>query len=82
MSLAVSLMSLTMSPVSLPRLEASKLRREAHEAVHGEDMWLRWLEIQGYDRCEGFLGRFKRAPVAPTNLSRQRKVGRAGERRK
>jgi hypothetical protein len=27
---------------------------------------LRWLEIQGYDVREDFLGRFERAPVAPT----------------
>ena len=51
--------------MSLPRPEAARLRREAHEAVHGEDMRLRWLEIQGYDGSEDLLGRFKRAFVAP-----------------
>jgi len=29
-----------MSPMSLLYLEAARLRREAHEAVHGEDMRL------------------------------------------
>lgn len=47
-----------------------QVTEQAYEAVHGEGMRLRWLDIQGHDRCESFLGRFKRAPAAPTILLR------------
>jgi len=67
MSPALSLVSLAMSPVSLPRSDpAAKLRRKADEAVQGEDMTLRPVEARGHDGCEDLLGRFKRTPVTPT----------------
>ena len=60
-----------MSPVSLRLRAVPRLRREVHEAVYGAGMWVRSLEVRGHDGCEEYLGRFKRAPVAPTNLHRQ-----------
>jgi hypothetical protein len=53
--------------LGLPRA-APWLCRKAHEAVHGEDMWLWRREIRGHDGRKEFLGRFKRMPVAPTIL--------------
>jgi len=72
MSVAVSLLRLAMSPMSLSRLDLARLRREAHEAVNGEDVRLRGAKIRGQDGREEYLGRSKRAPVAPTIPSRQR----------
>ena len=65
MSLALGLVSLAMRRMSVSCPEVPRSRRKAGEAVHGEDIWLGWLEIQGHDGRKSFLGRFKRAPVTP-----------------
>jgi len=69
-----------MSLVRLSSLDAVRLRRKAQQAVHGEDVRLRSPEVRAHDGREEFLGRFKRAPVAPT--IRRTADGIAGKRRK
>jgi hypothetical protein len=75
MSPALSLVSLAMSQASPARLEVVGLRQRAHEAVHSEDVRLRWADAQADSGRKEFLGRFKRAPVAPTILQKPGVVG-------
>lgn len=77
-------MSLAMSPVSLSRSDAARLRGEAHEAVHGEDMRLWRAEIQAMKGVRSFWeGSNERQLPRPFFAARRRMVEQErGESRK